>query len=233
MVSFLITGIAVAQDPAQEVLPNLPAPAAPGSPAGPGSPVVPVEKEIRLMRPQYTTGLTTKEKYGLAWRRIASPQMPIKAVFVSGWEVGTETGPDLPTNGWGPFAERVGYNAASISTTVFFTTAFVPAIFHEDPRYFPLGQGSVKARLTWAVRSEFVGVGDDGHTMPNYANLVGLGFSSVAENAFSPRDSTSYGDTVERYAIKVGIGTGLNVVREFHMFDRVKAIARHSKSADE
>jgi hypothetical protein len=224
---FLATGIAVAQDPAEEMLPN----AHVAMP--PEAPVAPVEKETRQLRPEFTTGMSAKDKYALAYRRIVSPQMPIKAAFVSGWEVGTGTGPDLPTNGWGPFAERVGYNAASISTTIFFTTAFVPTLFHQDPRYFPLGSGPAKARLVWAVRSEFVGFGDDGHAMPNYANMVGLALSSIAVNAFSPRGSVGYGDTVERYAIKIGVGTGLNVVREFHVFDRVRAFARHSKSADD
>jgi len=224
----LATGIALAQNPAEEAVPDSPAP------ANPEALVAPAEKrENRQTRPDFTVGLSTKEKYALAYRRIVSPQMPLKAAFVSGWEVGTGTGPDFPTNGWKPFAERFGYNAASISTTIFFNTAFVPALVHQDPRYFPLGKGPVKERIKWAVKSEFVGVGDDGRAMPNYANLVGLALSAVAVNAFSPRDSIGYDDTVEGYAIKIGIGTGLNVVREFNVFERVRAIARHSKSADE
>jgi hypothetical protein len=82
----------------------------------------------------------------------------------------------------------------------------------------------------WAVKSEFVGVGDDGHTMPNYANLVGFALSSIAINAFSPRGSVGYSNTVQRYAIKVGVSTGLNVVREFGLFDRLNVFARHSKT---
>ena len=224
----LVTCVGTAQNPAEDVLPD--APTAPGS----GAAVLPAEKkEAHPVRSQFSVGMTAKEKYGLACRRIVSLQMPLKAVFISGWEVGTGTGPDIPTNGWKPFGERVGYNAAGISTTIFFTTAFVPSMVHQDPRYFPLGEGPVKDRILWAVRSEFVGVGDDGHAMPNYANLVGLALASVAIDVFTPRDSASCGDTAERYAIKVGIGTGLNVVREFDVFRRVKAIAHHSKSAEE
>jgi hypothetical protein len=159
--------------------------------------------------------------------------MPLKAGFVSGWELATHTGPDLPTNGWIPFGERVGYNALNISSTIFFDTAFVPALAHQDPRYFPLGEGSAKARLKWAVRSEFVGFSDHGREMPNYANLVGFALSSVVANAYSPRESVGYSNTVQRYVIKIGVSTGLNVVREFGLVDRVKAIARHSKSADD
>lgn len=45
----------------------------------------------------------------------------------------------------------------------------------------------------WAIRSEFVGIGDDGHTMPNYANLVGFALSSIVANAYTPRGSVVRG----------------------------------------
>jgi hypothetical protein len=224
----LATGIALGQNPSEETLPNAPAPAPPEALVAPAE-----KKDTPQIRPEFTAGMSAKQKYALAYRRIVSPQMPLKAAFVSGWEVGTGTGPDFPTNGWKPFAERFGYNAASISTSIFFNTAFVPALVHQDPRYFPLGKGPVKERVKWAVKSEFVGVSDDGHAMPNYANLVGFALSAVAVNAFSPRDGIGYDDTVEGYAIKIGVSAGLNVVREFNVFERVKALARHSKSANE
>lgn len=180
-------------------------------------------------RPGLSTGLTARQKYKLAWRRIISPQLPLRAAFVSGWELGTDTGPDIPTNGWVPFTERFGYNAASISTTIFFNTALVPAMVHQDPRYFPLGKGPVKSRIRWAIRSEFVAFRDDGRTMPNYANLLGFALSSIAIDPFTPRDSAGFGDTVERYTIKIGVSTGLNVAREFHTLDYAKLMLRRSK----
>jgi hypothetical protein len=221
------TGISAAQQPVEDALPEAPVPAGTEIAASSSQ-----KKETRPASLQNQVGMTAKQKYGLTYRRIVSLQTPLKALFVSGWEVGTGTGPDIATNGWKPFGKRVGYNAAGIATSIFFTTGFVPALAHQDPRYFPLGKGLVKERLVWAVRSEFVGVGDDGHKMPNYANLVGLALSSVAVDAFTPRESAGFDDTVERYAIDVGLGAGLNVIREFNVFERVKAIAHHSKSAE-
>ena len=223
-------GIAVAQQPLEKLLPDAPVPAEAESPAGRDESSESVE--TTKLRPPFSTGLSTREKYALAYRRIVSPQLPLKAGFVSGWELATGTGPDFPTNGWGPFAERFGYNAATISTTIFFNTALVPAIVHQDPRYFPLRRGPVKTRIWWAVRSEFVGVGDDGHEMPNYANLVGFALSSIVVGAYTPRSSVGFDNTIKRYSIKIGVSTGMNVAREFGVYDRVKAIVRHSKSAE-
>jgi len=224
----LATCAAAAQSPEEDVLPDAP------MPAGSEAPVAPSESsETRPVRPQVPIGMTAKEKYGLAYRRIVSPQMPLKALFVSGWEIGTGTGPDFATNGWVPFGKRVGYNAASISTTIFFDTGLVPALVHQDPRFFPLGSGTLKTRILWAVKSEFVGFRDDGSGMPNYANLVGFALASLVMNSFAPGENPGASDMMKGYASKIGISAGLNVAREFKVFDRVKAIAHHSKAAEE
>jgi len=224
----IVTCASAAQSPSEGVLPD-----APGARRAETVVIAGEKNQARPTPPQFPVGMTAKEKFGLTYRRIVSVQTPVKALFVSGWEVGTGTGPDIPTNGWKPFGERVGYNAAAISTTIFFTTGVVPTLARQDPRFFPLGQGPIKSRIAWAVKSEFIGVGDDGHAMPNYANLVGLALASAVNDSYTPRDSVSFGDTVESYVIKLGVGAGLNVVREFKVFDRVKAIAHHSKAAEE
>jgi hypothetical protein len=224
----LSTGMATAQNSAVG-LPDAPTPALLSDSRDAWQSADVAQSPPARSRPDLSTGLTARQKYKLAWRRIISPQLPLRAAFVSGWELGTDTGPDLPTNGWVPFTERFGYNAASISTTIFFNTAVVPAMVHQDPRYFPLGRGPIKSRILWVVRSEFVGFRDDGHTMPNYANLLGFALSSIAIDGFTPRDSASFGDTVERYGIKIGVSTGLNVAREFHTLDYAKLMLRHSK----
>ena len=227
MLLLVLVASAAAQKPEAKALPDAPVPAEQRSFA----PVTRIDSQ--QIRPSFSKSLTVREKYALAYRRIVSPQMPMKAVFISGFELAAHTGPDIPTNGWGPFGERVGYNALSISTTTFFNTAFVPALVHQDPRYFALGEGPVRSRVVWAVRSEFVGFGDDGHAMPNYANLVGFALSSILANAYTPRSSVGYEDTVNRYLIKIGVSTGMNVGREFGVFRRVKALAHHSKSAED
>ncbi len=236
VIVFSAAGISVAQRPMESLLPDAPSPLETDGSAGgafPSSGAFPSIETKQYFRPTSSIGMTTRQKYALAYHRIVSPQLPLKAGFVSGWELATGTGPDFPTNGWGPFAERFGYNAATISTTIFLNTAVVPSLVHQDPRYFPMGRGPVKSRIAWAVRSEFVGFSDNGYPMPNYANLVGFALSSIISNAYSPHSSVSLGDTSKSYAIKIGVSTGLNVAREFQLFDHVKAIVRHSKSAED
>jgi len=220
-----VSPVACAQS---DELPGVPAPSAMNSSAGPQFHESAV---IQLRRNSFARPLSVRQKFARAYRRIVSPQMPLKAFVVSGFELAAGTGPGFPRNGWGAFGQRMGYNALSISTTTFFAAAFVPALVHQDPRYHPLHNGSIKTRVIWALRSEFVGFGDDGHAMPNYGNLAGLGLSAILANAYLPHSSDGVGNTVEAYGIKLGAGAGLNVVREFGAFHRLKAFVRHSKIA--
>lgn len=229
----IASGSSIAQEVPYKLLPDAPSPRYRISELP--QRIVPngyVATETRQIRPSFSTSLSARDKYVLAYHRIVSWPMPVKAVFVSGFELAAGTGPDLPTNGWGAFGLRVGYNAASIATTTFFNTAFVPALVHQDPRYFALGQGSAKARILWAVKSEFVGSSDEGVAMPNYGNLVGFALASVARNAYSPHASRGVENTAKSYAIKIGVSTGMNIGREFGLFDHVKALVRHSKKAN-
>lgn len=211
-------------------LPDAPAPNAIPLRTAPGGFIRRAPEEILVRQPLTPARLNGRQKYKLAYRRIVSIQTPVKTAFVSGFELAAGTGPDLPTNGWGAFAKRLGYNGLNESTTIFFATAFVPALAHEDPRYPVLGQGSARTRILWAVKHEFVGFSDDGREMPNYGNLVGLGLASITANAYSPRGSVGYGDTVESYLIKIAIGTGFNVAREFKVRNHVKAFLQRSKA---
>jgi hypothetical protein len=69
--------------------------------------------------------------------------------------------------------------------------------------------------------------------MPNYANLVGFGLSSIVANAYTPQGSRGYHDTIMRYVIKIGVSAGMNVGREFGVFNHVKALVHHSKTAED
>lgn len=214
------------------VLPDAPTPnpvplgAAQGGAIARGAAPMPTRPAVVMPR------LSGRQKYALAYRRIVSPQTPLKAALDSGFEMAAGTGPNLPRNGWSGFGKRFGYNGLNISTAIFFDTALVPALVHQDPRYPVLGHGSVRTRLAWAIKHEFVAFSDDGREMPNYGNIAGLGLASLVSTAYTPHDDVRSGDTMESYGINIGVSTALNVVREFRVFDRVKTIVRHSK-ADE
>jgi hypothetical protein len=62
-----------------------------------------------------------------------------------------------------------------------------PSIFHQDPRYYYQGSGSVKSRLVHAVGSAFVTRSDSGRTEPNYSFLLGDMCAGALSNLYYPQ----------------------------------------------
>jgi hypothetical protein len=55
----------------------------------------------------------------------------------------------------------------------FFTEAIVPAITHEDPRYYTMGQGGFFRRTGYAISRAFVTKTDSGGTSFNFSEVAG------------------------------------------------------------
>jgi hypothetical protein len=64
--------------------------------------------------------------------------------------------------------------------------AILPSIFHQDPRYFVKGTGSIQLRTLHAMTFPFICRGDNGHSMPNYSRMLGTFASVELENIYYP-----------------------------------------------
>ena len=194
------------------------------APMDPSLPEAPLpHRRVLLFFPGYETiqdpdipvaRLRTSQKFEMAYRKTVDPSFLIESAMFAGYYQVANYGPKYGS-GWGPYAQRFGYNAASISSTFFFTDGLLPTIFHQDPRYFRKGRGSAASRIWWALRSEAVAYSDDGKQMPNYSTLLGFGMSTALNNAYSPPSSITFASTMERYGVKIGFSFGLNLLREY------------------
>jgi hypothetical protein len=158
--------------------------------------------------------LRTEQKFEMAYRMTVDPSLFFRAALVSGFDKAADVGPDYGS-GWSGFGQLYGYNAANIASSYFFGNALIPTIFHQDPRYFRKGSGTVKSRIGWALRSQIVAFSDRGTEMPNYGGLLGLSMSSALSAAYLPPQNISFANTMKGWAIREGVKTGLDVSREF------------------
>ena len=203
----MIAAAASAQAPIDPALPEAPLP----------------HRRVLLLFPGYETvqdptipvaSLRTHQKFEMAWRKIVDPSFLVEGAMFSAFDVVANYGPDYGS-GWGPFAQRYGYNAANTASTFLFTDGLLPTLFHQDPRYFRKASGSTGSRIWWALRSEAVAFSDQGRPMPNYSSVLGFGMSTALSNAYSPPSSVTFPATMERYGVKIGVSFGLNLLREF------------------
>lgn len=158
--------------------------------------------------------LTTRQKFWLFRRRTFDPSLPVEALMFGGASQGINYSPHYGT-GADAFGKRVGSYAGSIASSSFFTDALLPSLFHQDPRYFRKGRGSIPSRIWYAVESEAITRSDAGNLTFNSSGLLGFGMSTALSNAWYPRSSITLSSTMQRYGIKLAISAALNVMREF------------------
>ncbi len=170
--------------------------------------------------------LTARQKFALAYSKIFSPALPIDALTVSAFDQATNLGPAYGQE-WGAFGKRVAYNGANYVTKSLFANAIVPAAFHQDPRYFRLGEGPVGKRIGWVLFSQIAAYSDRGTLMPNYGKLFGYAASTALSNVYMPRQSISFVNDVKGDGIKFGVSIGVDLVHEFKLARFVQVPGSH------
>ena len=76
--------------------------------------------------------------------------------------------------------------------------ALLPVVFHQDPRYFRKGTGSVKSRIWYAALSTVRCKGDNGRWQPSYSNLMGNLAAGTISNLYYPSGDRGVGLTFQR-----------------------------------
>jgi hypothetical protein len=159
--------------------------------------------------------LDTPQKYKLAVRSLFDP-----ATFVI---VGGFAGIEQALNsysGYGQgamgYAKRYGAGMANAGIGTVLGGAVFPELFHQDPRYFYKGKGSIRSRVLYAISTAVIARGDNGKWQPAYA-AVAADFSTAAiSNLYYPAsDRTGEGLTIENGFVNIGTNAAGNLLQEF------------------
>ena len=94
------------------------------------------------------------------------------------------------------------------------TEGIVPSLFHQDPRYFRLGEGSAKSRLGYALSRIFICKTDSGAKTFNVSEWGGNAAATAISNAYYP-DTRNANDNVQKLLIACATDAFSNVLKEF------------------
>lgn len=122
--------------------------------------------------------------------------------------------------GYGQGAEGYGkrYGAAFADGTIenYMTSAVLPSILHQDPRYFQLGKGSFWHRTEYAISRIFVTRTDSGGEQVNYSEIFGSAISAgISTYTYHPREDKNLPNALSVWGSEVGYDTLTYVVKEF------------------
>jgi hypothetical protein len=141
--------------------------------------------------------LTPGQKFRLALHSAIDPFYIGYAFIVSGGY--GELVDSHPGFGYGPggYFKRVGAGYADNVNGAIIGNAVLPALLHQDPRYFRLGHGKILHRFLYAAASTVVCKGDNGKWQPNVSNVLGNFISGAISNAYYPAEERGVSLTLE------------------------------------
>jgi hypothetical protein len=175
--------------------------------------VIPNNKTVPATAPQEEP-LSVRQKFDLATKDTTDPFTVVLAAFYSGvaqWQN------DFPTWGQGGVAYSKRFGAAFGDQVIgnYLTEAILPALLHEDPRYFRKGTGLKRKRVVYALSRVVITRSDRGKDRFNYSEIVGNGVAAGVSNLYYPAAERSAGETAEKYAVQIVSDSAFNVLLEF------------------
>ena len=159
--------------------------------------------------------LRPKNKIELAFRSLTDP-----AVFVvTGITAGIQQANGTFDKGYGQGAAGYGrrYGAAYGDIVVgrVVGSAVLPMIFHQDPRYFYLGTGSVGSRAWYAISRTVITRQDNRRAQLNYSHILGSMAAGAVSKLYHPGGEDGVTLVERNLLIGTGAQAAVNLVREF------------------
>ncbi|MGA8044462.1 MAG: carboxypeptidase-like regulatory domain-containing protein [Terracidiphilus sp.] len=169
--------------------------------------------------------MLAKQKFQLSLRAILDPVSFLMVAGVAGAEQYQNVFPEYG-GGWEGYGKRYGAAMANHVTGNLLGRAVYPVLFHEDPRYFYKGKGSIMSRSLYAMSAAVVARGDNGRWKPNYANVLGNFSAGAISNAYYPPSDRGVTLTLLNGLAETGADAASNLIREFVL----KGITSHVPS---
>jgi hypothetical protein len=158
--------------------------------------------------------LTPGQKFHLFVKDAVDPFEFVAAGFEAG--IGQATN-EFPAYGQGAqgYGKRYGAALADSDSSAFFSNFFYPVLLKQDPRYFRLGEGTVKHRIGYSLAQVLVSRKDNGGRTFNFSNVLGAVSAGGISNAYYPSSDRGFGLTMSRAGIALVYGSAGGLADEF------------------
>ncbi|MGA8672384.1 MAG: carboxypeptidase-like regulatory domain-containing protein [Terracidiphilus sp.] len=156
----------------------------------------------------------SKQKFQLVFRSLSDPMTFVGAASIAGIEQQANVFSGYGTGAQG-YAKRFGAAYADDFTADTLAHAVYPSLFHQDPRYFYRGSGSIGSRALYAISAAVRTRGDNGRWEPNYSYILGSFTAGGISNLYYPAADRGAMLTVVNGLVDIAEHAGTNLVREF------------------
>lgn len=168
----------------------------------------------RFLNTNIAIPMTWQQKGYLALHDLADPANLGTIAGTSAFSIAVDShtayGP-----GWKGFGKIAGVSVLQDATGQFFGVFAIPALVHQDPRYYRMPHESIPRRILYSVSRSFISRSDYGNAMPNYATLLTYGINSEISNLYVPGIHPNWQSTVARTLTGIATDPANNLLTEF------------------
>jgi hypothetical protein len=172
--------------------------------------------------------LTTKQKFAVVTRSSFDYiQVPWYA-FLAGVSQAENSEPGYGQGAAG-YGKRFGSAAADGTIENYFTSAILPSVFHQDPRFYQLGKGGPWHRTYYAMSRIVVTRSDSGSSQFNASEVFGSAIAaSISTYSYHPHADKTVSNTASVWGSQIAYDTATIVLKEFWPDIRRKLTHKHN-----
>jgi len=131
--------------------------------------------------------LTAKQKFAVVARSSFDPVQYPWYAFLSGISQAEDSEPGFGQGAAG-YGKRFATAFSDGTIENFMTSAVMPSLLRQDPRFFQSGQGTFFHRTGYAVSRIFITRTDSGHSQFNFSEIIGSAMAaSISTFSYHPR----------------------------------------------
>lgn len=158
--------------------------------------------------------LNTPQKFKLSLRACTDPWVFTRTGITAGIQQAQGTFPEYGS-GVSGYAKRYGAAYGDAVVGRFIGSAVLPAVFHQDPRYFYRGTGGVPRRILHALVSAVAARTDHGNIEPNYTRTLGDFTTGYISRTWHPGGQKGVTLALEDVLYGIANAAGHNLAQEF------------------
>jgi len=158
--------------------------------------------------------LTAAQKFQLGWKTIIDPVVFVDTGIGAGFQQWRNKYPEFG-QGLEGYGKRFGAQYADYASGIIIGHVVMQSVFHQDPRYFYKGTGSVRSRALYAIGTAFVRKGDNGRWQPDYSDVLGGLASGEISTLYYPASSRQGRRLVDNVLLGFGGRAAHNLLHEF------------------
>jgi hypothetical protein len=177
--------------------------------------VLPTRKYAQVIEPEETAQqFTSTDKMMFSFSEVARPITLLPALYSASYEQLFNADPKYGHDA-AAFGEKFGASMLRSASVRVFSDGILASAFHQDPRYYRIGEGSVIHRGLRSAMQSLVRRGDDGASQINFSGIGGRAAAAALTVTYYPEPSITAAVVASIFLISIATDAGGDLLLEF------------------